>query len=160
MKTMTAGETRDRLRGPAEIALINVREFGQYGEGHPFFAVSVPYSRLEQLAQRLLPRRSAPIVPCDGGDGIAERAASRLHQQGYDQILLLEGGVPAWVSDDHRLHRGVRLLSKTLGEMVENTFGTPRLAVDDFLEMRKAGRPILLLDGRTETETAAPVHHS
>ncbi len=152
MKTMTASETRDRLRSPAEIAVIDVREFGQYGEGHPFFAVNVPYSQLEPLASRLLPRHSAPIVLCDGGDGIAERAASRLHQLGYDQIFLLEGGVPAWVTEGHRLHRGVNLPSKTLGEMVENTLGTPRLPVDDFLDMRRAGRPILLLDGRTEAE--------
>ena len=30
-----------------EIALIDVSEHGQYGSGHPFFAVSLPYSRFE-----------------------------------------------------------------------------------------------------------------
>ena len=30
-----------------EIALLDVREHGQYGEGRPFFSVNMPYSRLE-----------------------------------------------------------------------------------------------------------------
>ena len=152
MWTITASEARDRLRDPGEIALIDVREFGQYGEGHPFFAVNIPYSRLELLAPRRIPRRSAPIVLCDSGDGIAESAASRLHQSGYDQVFLLEGGVQAWVSGGHTLYKGVNLPSKTLGELVEEALGTPRLPVDEFLEMRRTGRPILLLDGRTEAE--------
>jgi rhodanese-related sulfurtransferase len=30
-----------------EIALLDTREPGQYGAGHPFFAVPLPYSRFE-----------------------------------------------------------------------------------------------------------------
>ena len=48
--------------GGGELALLDIREHGQYGMGHPFFAVSCPYSILEKRAPQLVPRRSAPVV--------------------------------------------------------------------------------------------------
>ena len=41
-----------------ESAFIDVREHGQFGEGHALFAVNLPYSMLEANARRLLPRHS------------------------------------------------------------------------------------------------------
>ena len=38
-----------------EIALLDVREYGRYGEGHLFFAVSLPYSRFELGLPALVP---------------------------------------------------------------------------------------------------------
>ena len=57
-KRITVSGVRDALTDGSEIALIDLREFGQYGEGHPFFAVNIPFSRLEHDAPRLMPRRS------------------------------------------------------------------------------------------------------
>ncbi len=64
---------KQRLTTGAEIALLDVREYGEYGEGHPIFAVNLPYSRLEAKAAQLLPCRSAPCVLLDNGDGVAEK---------------------------------------------------------------------------------------
>ena len=60
-----------------EIALIDVSEPGQYGSGHPFFAVSLPYSRFELGLSALVPNPAVRLVLCDQGDGIAARAAAR-----------------------------------------------------------------------------------
>ena len=43
------------LHDGAEIALFDVREAGEFGEGHLFLATPVPYSRLEVEAVRLAP---------------------------------------------------------------------------------------------------------
>ena len=42
-----ARTVRAFLNDGREIALVDVREAGQFGEGHPFFAIPLPYSRLE-----------------------------------------------------------------------------------------------------------------
>ena len=58
------------LSGSREIALFDVREHGQYGTGHPFFAVPLPYSRFELGLPTLAPNPAVRIVLCDDGDGV------------------------------------------------------------------------------------------
>jgi hypothetical protein len=54
-----------------EIALIDVSEPGQYGSGHPFFAVPLPYSRFELDLPALVPNPAVRLVLCDQSDGVA-----------------------------------------------------------------------------------------
>ena len=84
------------LHDGQEIALLDVREHGQYGESHLFYATPLPYSRLELDVARLVPRPSVRTVVCDGGDGVAERAAARLRALGYTQVAVLQGGTPSF----------------------------------------------------------------
>lgn len=140
------------------IALFDVREHGQHGEGHPFFAVPLPYSRLELDVGQLAPRRAERIVLLDDGDdgddapGVAARAAKRLAALGYDNVALLEGGAPAWARAGSTLFKGVNVPSKTFGELVEHIDHTPHVSADEFLRRRAAGEPFVLIDGRTEEE--------
>ena len=53
MRSASAETVKPLLTDGGEIAFLDVREHGQYGEGHPFFAVNLPYSRLETLAPAL-----------------------------------------------------------------------------------------------------------
>jgi len=81
------------LHDGAEIALLDVREQGEFGESHLFHAVPLPFSRLELDAPHLLPRRDVRIVTCDdGASGVATRAADRLRALGYTRVHVLEGG--------------------------------------------------------------------
>ena len=68
------------LHDGGEIALLDVREHGQYGESHLFYAAPVPYSRLEIDIVRLAPRRGVRVVVYDNGgdDDTAARAARAL----------------------------------------------------------------------------------
>ena len=95
MRHADAEAVKPLLTDGGEIALIDVREHGQYGEGHPFFSVNLPYSRLETLAPAPLPRRSVRCVLFDDGDGVAEKAARRLAVPGYDDRTVMSGGGPA-----------------------------------------------------------------
>src|ERR671927_742838 len=103
MPAVDARSAKARLHGPGEIACLDVREHGQYGEGHPFLAVPCPYSRLEVAVAAPVPRRSVPILLVDDGDGIAPRAASRLAAMGYAQVDWIEGGAPAWEAAGYTL---------------------------------------------------------
>ncbi len=140
------------LSDGAEIALLDVREQGQYGEGHPFFAVSLPYSRFEPGLPVLAPNPSVRLVLCDGGDGVAERAARRAETLGYSNVNVLAGGVEAWRSAGYTLYAGVNVPSKTFGELVEHERHTPSITAQALQAMLEAGDNLAIVDGRTFAE--------
>ena len=143
---------KDWLSDGAEIALLDVREHGQYGEGHPFFAVPLPYSRFELGLSDLVPNPRARLVLCDGGDGIAVRAATRAEALGYRGVRILAGGADAWRQAGYTLYAGVNVPSKTFGELVEQRRHTPRVTASQLQAMREAGEDLVIVDGRPFSE--------
>ena len=78
MERFAAPEAIRILRGPAEAALVDVREHSEYGDCHPFLAVKIPYSRPEIDAPRLVSRRSTQAILCNRKDRVAVHATARL----------------------------------------------------------------------------------
>ncbi|ANN77992.1 rhodanese-like domain-containing protein [Bordetella flabilis] len=142
------------LHDGGEIALLDVREHGQYGHGHPFLAVPLPYSRLEAEIARLVPRRAARIVAIDDGDGVAVRAGRALAGLGYTDVHVLEGGAPAWRDAGYTLFAGVNVPSKTFGELAEHLLHTPRISAPELAARMKDGTDLVVLDGRPYAEYA------
>jgi rhodanese-related sulfurtransferase len=140
------------LHDGGELALFDVREAGLFGEGHLFFAVPLPYSRLELDVGRLAPRQSARIVLVDGGEGLALRAARRLAGLGYARVAVLDGGTPAWEQGGYVLFKGVNVPSKTFGELAEHAYATPHLSALQLDALTKSGKKVAILDGRTVDE--------
>ncbi|MBY4596227.1 rhodanese-like domain-containing protein [Ottowia caeni] len=152
VSTISAESVRQWLNDADEIAFLDVREAGQFGEGHPFFAVNTPYSQLELLTPRLVPRKSTRIVLLDADDGVAERAVRRLEALGYCNLHILRGGAQGWSAAGYTLFQGVNLPSKTFGELIEHAFETPRISASELAEWQRNKTPFLLLDGRTLDE--------
>ncbi|MBR0648341.1 sulfurtransferase [Roseomonas terrae] len=153
MNRVSPATLKTWLHDGAEIALLDVREHGQYGEAHPFYAVPVPYSRLELDIGRLVPRQGTRIVLHDSGtEGIAERAAARLEALGYTNVGVLEGGTAAWQAAGHVLFAGVNVPSKTFGEMVEETYHTPHISATELAARQARGDNLIVLDGRPVDE--------
>jgi rhodanese-related sulfurtransferase len=149
---IVAATLKSWLSDGGEIALIDVREHGQFGEGHPFFAVPLPYSRFELGLTDLVPNLAARLVLCDGGDGIAERAARRAEELGYHDIHILKDGAAGWQAAGYTLYAGVNVPSKTFGELVEERRHTPRVTAQKLHEMRAAGENLVIVDGRPYAE--------
>ena len=147
-----ASIVRAWLNDEAEIALLDVREAGQFGEGHPFFAIPLPYSRLEIDAPRLVPRPDTRIVVLDDGEGIAVLAARRLGALGYADVSILRDGARGWQAGGYTLFKGVNLPSKTFGELIEHAYGTPHLSPEELAVLIDEGRAHALFDGRTLDE--------
>jgi len=140
------------LSDAGEIALLDVREAGQFGEAHLFFAIPLPYSRFESGLPTLVPNPAVRVVLCDGGDGIAERAARRAEALGYTDVHILAGGVEAWRRAGYTLYAGVNVPSKTFGELVELERHTPRISAQALQAMREAGEDFVIVDGRPLAE--------
>ncbi|HET9469718.1 MAG TPA: rhodanese-like domain-containing protein, partial [Usitatibacter sp.] len=141
------------LHGGGEIALLDVREHGQYGESHPFFGVPLPFSRLEVDLARLVPRRGTRVVVYDDGDlGVAERAAARMAEVGYTDVRVLEGGTRGWHRAGYALFAGVNVPSKAFGELVEHERHTPRVTAAELAAMQRAGDDLVVIDGRPLAE--------
>ena len=152
MNTVTAYELRHMILGDDELALLDAREVGTFHDSHIFYASCCALSRLERLAPRLVPRRSAPVVVCDAGAGEARRAAARLRRFGYSDVSVLEGGIDAWAAAGYTLVSGVNVPSKAFGEVVEHELGTPSVSAEELHAMLAAGDDIVILDSRPTPE--------
>ena len=153
--SIDARALRTRIMGTGELALVDVREASAYAEGHILYAASLPLARLELLAEQALPRRSVPIVVCDGGEGLAARAAARLTDSGYCDVRVLEGGVEAWEARGGVLFSGTNVPSKAFGEHVEHIEETPSLLAEELDSLVKSGEDVLILDSRPMDEYRA-----
>ena len=150
--TIAPDELHARLLGEDELALLDLRERGAFGEGHLLYASCLPLSRLELRVGRLVPRRSVPVVLCDGGEGLAERGAARLAALGYADVRVLAGGVPAWEAAGHTSFTGINVPSKAFGEFIEHEFGTPSVSAEELKAMMDRGERLVVLDSRPMDE--------
>lgn len=156
LRSVSAAEIDARLGKADEMALVDVREEGEFGMGHMLLAVNVPYSLLELQMPAMVPRRTCPLILMDQGDGrIARSAAARLGQLGYTDIAVLEGGVAAWKAAGHVLFEGIYVPSKAFGEWVEHHFATPCIGPEELAAMMAQGKDVQILDPRTVAEHAA-----
>ena len=145
---MKAVELQEQLAAHRELALLDAREQGVHYRGHPFYASSAPLSKLEMVIADLVPRRSAPIVVFDGGEGLAQKAATKLGELGYTSVEILGGGTAAWKASGGELFGGINVPSKAFGEFVEHRYETPRITAGELDRLRKSGKPMLILDSR------------
>ena len=150
--TITPEELHARLLGEGELALLDLREQGAFGESHLLYAACLPLSRLELRVRRLVPRRSAPVVLCDGGEGLAERGATKLAALGYTDVRVLAGGMPAWEAAGYTAFSGINVPSKAFGEYIEHEFDTPSVSAEELRAMMDAGERLVVLDSRPMDE--------
>lgn len=144
-------EAKAIVHGGQEIAFLDLSEAGQFGEGHPLFAVPCPFSILEERIPALVPRASTPLLLIDAGDGVAERAAHRIAAMGYSDIAIVSGGTPAWAGAGYTLFKGVNVPSKTLGELAEHVWHPPVVSPNTIKVWLSQGSA-QLFDGRPPAE--------
>ena len=135
-----------------EIAIIDPREEGIFGEAHLLLAVNIPLSKLEIEIGSLVPRKSTRLVLTDGGDGQAERAAAKLKELCYSSIAILAGGIPAWRAAGYEAFSGLSVPTKGFGEWISVTYGTPTITPKELHQKLAAGKDVLVLDSRPANE--------
>jgi rhodanese-related sulfurtransferase len=82
-----------RLINAEGALVIDVRDQAEYAGGHILGARHLPLSRLD--SHDLKRKDKVLIVYCDSGDR-APKAAAALRKQGFEKVVLLNGGIGAW----------------------------------------------------------------
>jgi len=153
-RDIAAEEAKQLIHDGAEIAFLDLREAGEFGEGHPLFAIPCPYSALEARIGALVPRADVRVLLIDGGDGVAGRAAAALEGLGYRDVMTVAGGTPAWAAAGHGLFQGVNVPSKTLGELAEHAWHPKTIDAPTLKRWQDEGRAFRFFDARPPAEYA------
>lgn len=145
---LSASGLRAALTSGDEVALVDVREQKPYGDGHILVAVHACLSRLELDLPRLVPGRGARVVICDGGEGLAERAAEVATGLGYNDVVVLDGGTACWVAAGGRLFTGTNAPGAAFAETMDLVCPAPKITAAELDRRRRAGETIVVLDSR------------
>jgi len=155
MQTTTATQLAAMLRDGQEIALLDLREEGDFTQGHLLLAASLPIGRLElDLAWRV-PRRSTRIVLVGGDDACIQRALTLLASSDYPNLYVLQASVAQCEHAGLGWFAGKFVPSKAFGEVVQTIKQTPQIPVAHLLERQTASAKLLMLDCRTPEEFEA-----
>ena len=146
--TVIAARLWEWLHDGDEICVLDVRDGGPYSRSHILVAVSVPLAQFEVLVPRLVPRLTTRIVLCDDDMSMATVAADRLGQNGYTNVHVLDGGLPAWTESGFQLFSGSGIISKAFGELVEHELDTPRIDAQVLRDWHEQGTNFLSFDAR------------
>ncbi|MBM9401439.1 rhodanese-related sulfurtransferase [Gluconacetobacter azotocaptans] len=145
-------DVRRLLRAGDEIALLDLREEGPFAAAHPLFAVNLPLGRIEERIGFLVPRRDAPIVLYDDGEGRVARALPVFAALGYGNVSVLEGGLAGWRASGGEIFIDVNVPSKAFGELVEHVRHTPSLPAPELQARIARGDDLVILDARRFSE--------
>ncbi len=148
MRSIDAATLRGWITDGHELALLDAREEGEFGAGHPFWAVQCPLSKREARVATLLPRLATRIVCMDDGGGLAERLAEYLGSLGATDVSVLQGGATACQDAGFVLFSGVNVPSKAFGEWVEHHYGTESIDAPELRRWLDDGRDMVVLDSR------------
>ena len=139
-----------------EFAVIDVREQEEFSRGHMMLASCAPLSRLEMLILDLVPCKKVPVFLADSGEESgpprADRAAKALASLGYEQPIVIKGGMKAWLDAGYVELTGVGALSKGFGEYVEEEQHTPRLEPAEIKAIIDSGEKHVVIDVRPRDE--------
>jgi rhodanese-related sulfurtransferase len=152
VREISAATLAQQLDTQAPLALIDVREHGEYNLAHIPGASSLPRRQLEARIGRLVPFRGVELVVCDDTGRRAALAARTLERMGYARVAVLQGGVNRWASQDRPTEWGMNVPSKDFGEKVEVQHHVPTIDADELARRQARGDALLIVDTRTPEE--------
>jgi rhodanese-related sulfurtransferase len=133
-------------------AVFDVRERGEFNRGQISNATSLPRSQIEFRIAELVPDRRIPIVVYDEGEGRATLAAHTLGEFGYENVAILDGGLPAWQRQNLPTVSGVNVPSKAFGEKVHHQRAIPEISPEELRSLQQRAADPLVFDVRTPEE--------
>ena len=133
-------------------AVFDVRERGEFNAGQIATATSLPRSQIEFRIAELVPDRRIPIVVYDEGEGRASLAAHTLEEFGYENVSILDGGLPGWRKEGHPTVSGVNVPSKAFGEKVHHERTIPEISPEELKSLQERVADLIIFDVRTPEE--------
>ncbi|MGB7947374.1 MAG: rhodanese-like domain-containing protein, partial [Candidatus Binatia bacterium] len=133
-------------------AVFDVRERGEFNDSQIAGATSLPRSQIEFRIAELVPDPKILIVVYDENEGRAPLAARTLAEYAYENVSILEGGLPAWREHDFPTVSGVNVPSKAFGERVRHESAVPEITAEELRRLQEQSADLLIFDVRTPEE--------
>ena len=152
MREITPAELHHLLSTGCTLALLDIREHGEYNRAHIAGASSLPRRQIEHRLERLVPFKGVPIVVCDDTGRRARLAAATVERMGYTNVAVLGGGINRWTSEGFPTEWGMNVPSKEFGERVEVQHRVPTIDARELRERIEREDDLVILDTRTPEE--------
>jgi len=95
-----------RLINRDEPVIIDLRESGDFADGHLDSALNVPLSKLAERMSELERHRDKNVLLCCANGNSYGGAGNQLKKSGFSKLFALRGGITAWRQDNLPLVRG------------------------------------------------------
>ena len=145
-------ELQTLLDGATPLALIDVREPGEYNSTHIPWSSVIPRRLLEFQMADSVPHKGVHVVLCDDDGRRAALAAKTVEAMGYPHVSVLGGGINWWVSQNQPTEWGSNVPSKDFGEMQEVVHHVPEIEATELHQWQEEGKKLVILDTRTPEE--------
>lgn len=107
IREISPHELLEKFRGQEDMLLLDVREHGEYEQGHIRGAQLVPRGIIEAAADASYPKhipeltaaRDRQVVVYCATSGRSAMAAAVLQMMGFQNVLNLDGGYVKWVTE-------------------------------------------------------------
>ena len=152
MREIGAATLQHLLDSGSTLALLDVREHGEYNPAHIPGATSLPRRLIEHRIRQLVPGRQTQVVLYDNTGLRARLAATTLERLGYERVAVLDGGLNGWASDNRPTEWGMNVPSKDFGEKVEVQAHVPSIEARELAAWIARGDDLVILDTRTPEE--------
>ncbi|SVA54696.1 uncharacterized protein METZ01_LOCUS107550, partial [marine metagenome] len=122
---------RELSASDQKFALIDARPSDHFQKHHLLSASNIPLEVISERLPTVVPSKVTLILLCDDHDGGATQAVSLLEAGGYQNLALLDEGIPAWQAAGGEVFSGVRVLSQAFDEYVEHKCATPSITTSE-----------------------------
>lgn len=96
VRECSVADVKARLDRGDRFAFIDVREDGEWAQGHAAGARHIGRGVLERDIESLIPDKDAELVLYCGGGFRSALAAESLQKMGYRHVVSMDGGIRAW----------------------------------------------------------------
>jgi len=101
---LTVKELYEKIKDGKDVQIFDVREASEYEGRRIKGAISAPLSRFKE-SSKIFDRNRHSYIVCQAGKR-AERFASKLLEDGYANISVVEGGLKAWIEAGYPVEKG------------------------------------------------------
>ncbi len=99
-------DVHETVQSDENVTVLDVREPGEWEQGHIPGAKHIPRGMLEYLANDELPNKDDRIVVHCAVGGRGTLAAKSLQEMGYTNVANMEGGTNAWREKGYEIESG------------------------------------------------------
>ncbi len=76
--------------------VLDVRDPAEFAAGHMLGAKNIPVADIESRVGEIEKQKSRPVIVLCNEGGRARKAAAALRARGFEKVVNLSGGFPAW----------------------------------------------------------------